>query len=130
MLLNVGPTADGRIPPLQQQRLVDIGDWLRVNGEAIYDSTVWKHAEVNKQDKLRFTTVGNNLYVLCLQWPTQGIVLSGISVGDHLSVSMLGVKQPVPSNVQDGKLIISPPVVSPAEAPCAHAYVFKVEGGG
>lgn len=130
MLLNVGPTADGRIPPLQQQRLVDIGDWLRVNGEAIYDSTVWKHAEVNKQDKLRFTTVGNNLYVLCLQWPTQEIVLSGISVGDHLSVSMLGVKQPVPSNVQDGMLIISPPVISPAEAPCAHAYVFKVEGGG
>jgi len=36
LLLNVGPTADGRIPVIMQQRLVEMGDWLRVNGEAIY----------------------------------------------------------------------------------------------
>lgn len=36
LLLNVGPTGDGRIPVIMQQRLVEIGDWLRVNGEAIY----------------------------------------------------------------------------------------------
>lgn len=35
-LLDIGPTADGRIPVIMQQRLVEIGDWLRVNGEAIY----------------------------------------------------------------------------------------------
>lgn len=37
-LLNVGPTADGRIPVIMQQRLLEIGEWLRVNGEAIYGS--------------------------------------------------------------------------------------------
>lgn len=36
LLLNVGPTGDGRIPVIMQQRLVEIGQWLRVNGEAIY----------------------------------------------------------------------------------------------
>jgi alpha-L-fucosidase len=36
LLLNVGPTADGRIPVIQEERLQQIGDWLRVNGEAIY----------------------------------------------------------------------------------------------
>lgn len=36
LLLNVGPTADGRIPVIMQQRLAEIGDWLEVNGEAIY----------------------------------------------------------------------------------------------
>ncbi len=37
-LLDIGPTADGRIPVIMQQRLLEIGDWLRVNGEAIYGS--------------------------------------------------------------------------------------------
>jgi alpha-L-fucosidase len=38
LLLNIGPAADGTIPPLMEQRLLEIGDWLRVNGEAIYGS--------------------------------------------------------------------------------------------
>lgn len=37
-LLDIGPTGDGRIPVIMQQRLLEIGDWLRVNGEAIYAS--------------------------------------------------------------------------------------------
>src|SRR5207253_2966596 len=35
-LLDIGPTPDGRIPVIMQQRLLQIGDWLKVNGEAIY----------------------------------------------------------------------------------------------
>ncbi|WP_111709393.1 alpha-L-fucosidase [Lutibacter citreus] len=37
-LLCVGPTADGRIPVIMQERLLEIGDWLKVNGDAIYDA--------------------------------------------------------------------------------------------
>lgn len=36
LLLDIGPAADGTVPPLMEQRLLEIGDWLRVNGEAIY----------------------------------------------------------------------------------------------
>jgi alpha-L-fucosidase len=36
LLLDIGPTGDGRIPVIMQQRLIEIGDWLKVNGEAIY----------------------------------------------------------------------------------------------
>ena len=36
MTLNVGPAADGKIPLLQQERLLDLGNWLKINGEAIY----------------------------------------------------------------------------------------------
>ena len=38
LTLNVGPSADGKIPLLQQERLLDLGAWLEINGEAIYDT--------------------------------------------------------------------------------------------
>lgn len=43
MTLNVGPTADGKIPLIQQERLKDLGDWLKVNGEAIYETRPHTH---------------------------------------------------------------------------------------
>ena len=42
MTLNVGPAADGKIPLLQQERLLDLGNWLRINGQAIYGTRPYK----------------------------------------------------------------------------------------
>ena len=44
LLLDIGPTADGRIPVIMQQRLIDIGDWLKINGEAIYGIKAYKQS--------------------------------------------------------------------------------------
>ena len=41
LLLNVGATADGRIPVIEEERLIQIGDWLKINGEAIFGTRPW-----------------------------------------------------------------------------------------
>ncbi|HEX3006209.1 MAG TPA: alpha-L-fucosidase, partial [Bacteroidales bacterium] len=63
LLLDIGPTADGRIPVIMQQRLLDIGDWLKVNGEAIYGTQPWKDRPEKSLKDVYFTTKGNTLYV-------------------------------------------------------------------
>ncbi len=44
LLLDIGPTADGRIPVIMQQRLIDMGDWLKLYGDAIYETEAYKQS--------------------------------------------------------------------------------------
>ena len=44
LLLNIGPRADGIIPVIMQERLLQIGDWLEINGEAIFETRMWKES--------------------------------------------------------------------------------------
>jgi len=91
LLLNVGPRADGTIPEMDAAILREIGDWLRVNGEAIYGSRVWRKsgedptavAEGQFSDSegrgytakdIRFTVKGSYLYATVLDFPANGIV--------------------------------------------------------
>ncbi len=59
LLLDIGPTADGRIPVIMQQRLIDMGDWLKINGEAIYETKAWIHS-AQWSDGIRISNKGES----------------------------------------------------------------------
>jgi alpha-L-fucosidase len=126
LLLNIGPTADGRIPVIMQQRLMDMGVWLNVNGEAIYGTRTWENAPaVTAETMIYYTTKGNDLYVLVTKWQDSPITVKDI--GKAKVVSLLGFAGKVKYATSGNKLTIIPPAITPANNPCQYAWVFKVK---
>ncbi|MFF8817642.1 alpha-L-fucosidase [Leucobacter sp. NPDC015123] len=63
LLINVGPTAAGEIPPLQLQAMREMGAWLNVNGEGIYGTRPWIRAEERVGVSRRYTTSAGAVHV-------------------------------------------------------------------
>ncbi len=125
LLLDIGPTADGRIPEIMQQRLLEMGGWLAVNGEAIYGAD--RCGRAPKMDDVRFTEKDGAVYAICLKWPGGKLVIEGMSGVKKAKASMLGVEKPLAVMVADGKITVTMPALSVDQAPCRHAYVVKLD---
>ncbi|WP_316811702.1 alpha-L-fucosidase [Pedobacter heparinus] len=126
LLLNIGPDANGLIPAIMQERLLDIGAWLKVNGEAIYGSSSWTKKPQNTKDQnIFFTVKDKDLYVICTKWPQVGIAVPSVKKADK--ISLLGSSAPVKTIIKNGSLRIQAPTLNPATMPCKYAWVFKIE---
>lgn len=125
LLLDIGPTADGRIPVIQQQRLLDIGKWMNVNGEAIYGTRRWEeNPNSEAESSVFYTKKGKDLYVLITQWHEEPIEIIG--GGKATEVRLLGYSEEIDYSRKGGKITIIPPNVSPLTNPSSFAWVYKL----
>jgi len=121
LLLNIGPKADGTIPQVMQERLLEIGQWLRINGEAIYATRPWK---VYGEDNVRFTAKDKALYAICLEWPEETLKLKSLAdVMDTVKgVVLLGSQEKIEWSCGQEGLVVK----TPSKKPCRYAYAFKI----
>ena len=131
LLLNISPKADGTIPNDQQKVLLEIGQWLSINGEAIYDTHNWiKFGETSKTTKIRYTVSGNNLYAILLGASSEeSITLSSLASDSKLKgsikkISVLGNPLTLTFKQTEEGLILNLPQSTIKE----QTYVIKIEG--
>ena len=122
-LLNIGPTADGRIPVIMQQKLLDIGRWLEVNGEGIYSTVRYKNSS---DENIRYTKKGDTLYAFIFKFPFGEFTLNEVEFDPDYKAEFLGSSvNPVVSN-DNGKVKLTFPSFDPDTLNTEYAYCIKL----
>jgi len=146
VLLNITPTADGEIPQPVQDRLLEIGDWFNINGEAIYGTRPWKvfgegpmevveghlserqNPESTSRD-IRFTSKEGVLYAIALDWPDETLKITSLGCKGHLiddcnvkDIELLGSDEEISWELKEEALVVQ----MPEQKPCEHAFALKI----
>ncbi|XP_071115108.1 alpha-L-fucosidase-like [Haliotis cracherodii] len=135
MLMNIGPTHYGVISPIYEERLRQMGQWLKVNGEAIYSSRPWTYQNETSPPELWYTSKksseGTDVYAIILSWPTEGVITLHRPAPDPANtvVTLLGYSSGAfewTSAGPTGGISITIPVIPANKMPCKWAWVFKI----
>ena len=158
LLLDIGPTADGRIPVIMEERLTEIGEWLRPDGEAIYGTHMWRNPRqwsagtVPKQEEKDFraeynitrmvdtpppgyarveaffTAKDDAVYAIVPRRPVSELVINDVQAPSGVRVTLIPDGQTIDARSDGGKLRLRIPERLAASLPAREAYVFKMAG--
>jgi alpha-L-fucosidase len=140
LLLNVGPTPDGRIQDEFVTRLNAIGRWMKINGESIYGTTASPFTRLPFFG--RATVKGNKLYLHVFQWPAGGSLRVPNLKNRVLSANLLAGPGARLATRRDGPdLVVSLPPKAPDDTasvvaltldgpPVVEPYVLRPDNRG
>ncbi|MBN1912196.1 MAG: alpha-L-fucosidase [Pirellulales bacterium] len=133
LLLDIGPDAEGRFPPESVKRLEELGDWLKINGEAIYGT---RPVAPYGEGRVRLTRKGDAVYLIHLAElaqtkPPRAIAVSTIQPAEGAEVTLLGKGLPLKWEKRGHGMVAFIPdhISNPlrGEYPyCRHAWTVKI----
>jgi len=129
-MVGIGPDGSGRFHPEAIRDLEQAGEWLKVNGEAIYATR--PHDPWQQGKHIRFTRAkdGRCTYAIALKWPGKTLRLKSVQARPGARVSLLGFEQPLQWRSEERGVAIEIPeaLQNEKDRPCKIAWAFRIEG--
>ncbi len=116
-LLNIGPKGDGSVPQESVKSLRAIGDWMKINGEAIYatQATPFEKLDWGRCTQKKINADVTRLYLHVFDWPKNGqLVLPGLA-NKPTKAFLLADNQELPVTTIDNRVTITLPDNAPDE---------------
>ncbi len=134
-MFSVAPKADGTLPKAQIKGLTELGDWMKINKEALHGTTpapfVVGGTHDWKQGSIRFTRKAEYLYAIDLEKPKVPLRIRNVTALEGSEIKMLGSDKPLKWRQEiDEEDDDEPGIVVieelPDPLPCDHAWAFKI----
>lgn len=93
ILINIGPTKEGTIAPIFEERLLQLGTWLEINGEAIFNTHPWKFQNDTDNPNVWYTTSNDqSVYAILIRVPlgNKKVVIKSPVLTESSTISLLG----------------------------------------
>ena len=125
----LGPDANGKFHPEAVKQIEAVGEWLKTNGEGIYET---RTREVWQAGDIRFTRSKDNkrVYAFVEKFPEKELIIPSVTPKKKSRVGLLGYSKALKwQPTSDGGIRIEIPeaLQSPENRPCEYAWAFKIE---
>lgn len=122
-LLNIGPAADGTIPVIMEERLLQMGQWLEVNGDAIYGTEIYTK---ESQEGTYYTQKDGKIYAIINKFPFGSVILDKIPYSAELKARLLSHDATIEIKNNNGKAELIFPAINPDEVKCQWLYAIEL----